>query len=85
MISGIVTDAVEGDPDVTVAVPWLAPSSRIVTVPLGLAADTELEEVTLAFTSRELPAVGVSVAGTTTVVVGLLPTVMVTGAETDAA
>jgi len=79
---GMVKEAVDGDPLVTVPVPALTPSSKKTTVPVGFAA-RELEEVIAADTSSELPPVGVSVAGVTTIVLALLPTVRVTAAEAE--
>jgi hypothetical protein len=55
-----------------------------VTVPVGLVG-AGLDEVMDAETSSDPPAVGVSVAGVTTVVLGLLLTVTVTAADVDAA
>ena len=52
------------------------------TVPVGLVG-AGLEEVMDAETSSDAPAVGVSVAGVTMVVLGLLLTVTVTAAETE--
>ena len=81
-ITGMVKVAVEGEAAVTVPVPWLTPSNRNVTLPVGLVA-AGLDAVIVAETSRELPAVGASVAGVATMVVGLLLTVIVTAADTE--
>jgi hypothetical protein len=80
----MVNDAVEGEAEVTVAVPWATPSIAKLTVPVGLVAEG-LEEVIAAETASEAPAVGVSEAGVTTVLVGLLPVVIVTEADVEPA
>lgn len=74
--------AVEGDPEVTFALPWLAPSSVKLTVPVG-CVEPGVVAVIAAETTREVPAVGVRVAGVKTVVVELLPTVIVALDDTE--
>jgi calcineurin-like phosphoesterase len=80
----MVNVAIAGEPEVTVPVPCATPSIRNDTVPVGLA-ETGLVDVMAAETTSEPPAVGVRLAGVMTVVVGLLPTVTVTAADTDEA
>ncbi|HUW12153.1 MAG TPA: hypothetical protein VM537_20675, partial [Anaerolineae bacterium] len=77
-----VSEAVAGEPEVTVAVPCETPSSRKVTVPLG-GVESVVEGLTLAVTWSELPAVGVVVDGMMLRVVVVLATVMATPVEAD--
>lgn len=78
----IVMLAVEGDPGVRFPVPTLVPSSVKVTVPDGCDVPW-LDAVTAAVTVRELPDVGVTVAGVITTVVGTLATVKYTLDEVE--
>lgn len=70
----IVMLVVEGDPCDRFPVPTVVPSSVKVTVPDG-CDDPWLDAVTEAETDKELPEVGVNVAGEMTVVVETLATV----------
>ena len=74
----MVVDAVV--PELTATIPTFVPSMVKVTVPVGMA---ELEPlgVMVAVNNRELPAVGVVVAGVKVTVVDALTTLIETGAE----
>ena len=74
--------AVEGDPELTVAAPWLMPSRVKLTDPVG-CVEPGVVAVIAADTTREEPAVGVRVAGVRTRVVGLLATLMETLVDTE--
>lgn len=76
------TVAVEGDPAVTEDTPALTPSTVKVTFPVGCVVPA-VDGVMVAVTWRAAPAVGVRVAGTTTVVVGVLAIVMFTEGEVE--
>jgi hypothetical protein len=76
--------AVDGDPVVTVAVPWLTPSRVIFTVPEGKVV-TGFGEMIDAVTTMDPPAVGVRVDGVNVVVVEPLVMLMVTEAAVDVA
>ena len=67
-------------PEAMGAVPCVAPSSVKEIVPLGVAALVPTG-VRVAVSSKGLLAAGVVVAGVTTRVVAVLPTVMVTAGE----
>ena len=82
VIGGMVKLAVDGDPEATFASPRLTPSIVKLTEPVG-CVEPGVVAVIDAVTTREVPAVGVSVAGTSTSVVGLLPTVMETLVDTE--
>ena len=77
------TLAVEGDPAVTEETPALTPSTVKVTFPVGCVAPA-VDGVMVAVTERDAPAMGVVVAGTTTVAVGVLATVRFTEGEVEA-
>ena len=78
----MVSVAVDGEPEVTSAVPTAAPSSVKLTVPLGAVPPDEgglMEAVNCSV----LPTPGESVAGVTTTVGVLLETLMVTELDVE--
>jgi hypothetical protein len=74
--------AVEGEPLTSDCTPALTPSTVNVTFPVACAVPAE--GVTVAVTARDAPGEGVVVAGTSTVVVGVLATEILTEGEVDA-